>query len=158
MKDQQEPGAKESETEEDANEDKQSSGIRLGRRRKSLASGSSDPTIHSGFTAEHVTKLRVSIQSLCRATNPLGKCIEFAYEDMDAMTRELAHWELERVASREKYLVEKSKTEKMLEPLVQELREVEAQMKDEHLRIGSLKSNLTKHDERIHQLLQFVIS
>merc|ERR1719197_1536457 len=39
-----------------------------------------------------VSTLRQSIQTLCQSSNPLGRCLEYVQEDLEAMGKELEQW------------------------------------------------------------------
>lgn len=39
-----------------------------------------------------VNTLRQTIQTLCQASNPLGRCLEYVQEDLEAMGKELDTW------------------------------------------------------------------
>ena len=39
-----------------------------------------------------IAELRGNIQKICQSANPLGKIIDFVYEDMDQMNKELSKW------------------------------------------------------------------
>ena len=36
--------------------------------------------------------LRNTIQTLCQSSNPLGRCLEYVQEDLEAMGKELEQW------------------------------------------------------------------
>ena len=48
-----------------------------------------------GVSESEIAALRQAIQSLCQATNPLGKCMDNVNDDMDAMTKEMDTWKAE---------------------------------------------------------------
>lgn len=44
---------------------------------------------------KEIDKLRVSIQTLTRSANPLGKVMDYVQEDLDSMQKELQRWKHE---------------------------------------------------------------
>lgn len=44
---------------------------------------------------KEIDKLRVSIQTLTRSANPLGKVMDYVQEDLDSMQKELQRWKQE---------------------------------------------------------------
>ena len=62
-------------------------------------------------------QLREWVQQLCQSANPLGKCVEFVHEDVEAMGRELARWTREHELQRERLAAEKRKSDEVLKQL-----------------------------------------
>lgn len=133
-------------------EAKKEQGIRLGRRRKSIGAN------RGGFSASDISQLRTSIQRLCQATNPLGKCLEYVYEDMEAMNRELESWRMEYRKRCDVYEDEKKKSDEALLPLENQYIEMEELNKEQSQKIHSMKASIAKNDARIQQLLRMVVS
>lgn len=73
-------------------------GIRLGRIKKTAelgksgAGGSGAKKSMSSWSEQDIEALRSSVQRLCMATNPLGKCMDFVHEDLGAMAKEHEKW------------------------------------------------------------------
>lgn len=44
---------------------------------------------------KEIDKLRISIQTLTRSANPLGKVMDYVQEDLDSMQKELQRWKQE---------------------------------------------------------------
>jgi TRAF3-interacting protein 1 len=76
---------------EEQDKKKDAGGIRLGRLKKSAKQKKGN----YGFTESEITDLRKSIQVLCQATNPLGKCMDHVHDDMETMNKELEQWKSE---------------------------------------------------------------
>lgn len=143
---------KQREEEEQANEAE--TGIRLGRRKKSLKHQSKG----SASNLAEMTELRNNIQKICQATNPVGKGIEFVHEDLDAMSKELEYWKKEYTKKRDAYEEEKKKTDEALQPLQMQLLEVDEQIKEQIHKINSLKATIAKNEEKTQKLLRMVVS
>lgn len=141
--------------EESKSEDaKKNTGIRLGKRRKSQNEG----LTCAGFSSSDVVFLRASIQQLCQATNPLGKCLEYVFEDMESMNRELETWRDEYVQKCEIYEEERKRTDDELQPFRVQMIDVDEKTLDQIQKINSIKSSIAKNDTRIQQLLKLVVS
>ena len=124
------------------------SGIRMGRVGKKANS----------VTVVDVRKLRIGIQKLCQSTNPLGKCMDYVHEDMDAMKKELVQWRNEY----EKYTTEVEEIERDQEEetqaLQQELLDHEEKIKVQIEKINRVKAQIARNDVRIEELLQMVVN
>ena len=84
-----------------------------------------------GMSQAQLDELRKQIQNLCQSVNPLGKCIDFVREDMDAMNKELSRWRAAYTEYSEELELEKKSTERIVEPLQTQLQEVEAQIAEQ---------------------------
>lgn len=129
-------------------------GIRLGRRRKSFK----DKSKAAASSLSEMNELRLSIQRICQATNPVGKNVEFVHEDLEAMSKELEHWKKEYESKRNMHEDEKKKTEDALQPLQMQLLEVEEQIKEQVHKINTLKTTIAKNEEKTQKLLHMVVS
>lgn len=147
-----EQARKQREEEEQANEAE--TGIRLGRRKKSLKDRSKGSTSNLA----EMNELRSNIQKICQAANPVGKGIEFVHEDLDAMSKELEYWKKEYAKKRDAYDEEKKKTDEALQPLQMQLLEVDEQIKEQIHKINSLKATIAKNEEKTQKLLRMVVS
>ncbi|CAK4370757.1 unnamed protein product [Aphanomyces euteiches] len=139
---------------EDEQKDNNGSGIRLGKRRKSFK----EKTKGGTSTAAEIQELRLSIQRMCQATNPVGKCIEYVFEDMDAMARELEGWKKEYEVKCRVLDEEKKRSEDALQPLMLQLVEVEEQIKEQVHKINALKATIAKNEDKTLQLLRMVVT
>jgi len=126
----------------------------LGKRRKSFK----EKTKTGTSTASEINELRASIQKICQATNPVGKCVEYVYEDMEAMSRELEVWKKEYEKKCEILEEEKKKTEEALQPLQVQLVEVDEQIKEQVHKINTLKATIAKNEEKTLKLLRMVVT
>ncbi|OQR97060.1 TRAF3-interacting protein [Achlya hypogyna] len=129
-------------------------GIRLGKRRKSFK----EKTKGGTSTAAEINELRTSIQKICQATNPVGKCIEYVYEDMEAMARELEVWKQEYERKCVVLEEEKKKSEDALQPLTLQLVEVDEQIKEQLHKINTLKATIAKNEDKTLKLLRMVVT
>ena len=50
-----------------------------------------------------ISKLRDTIQQLCRSANPLGRTMDYVQEDIDSMFKELEMWRKETTEKTEAY-------------------------------------------------------
>tara|TARA_B100000780_G_C20810034_1_gene321803 strand:+ start:176 stop:403 length:228 start_codon:yes stop_codon:yes gene_type:complete len=72
--------------------------------------------------------LRTAIQTLCQSSNPLGRCLEFVQEDLEAMGKELEQWRAVRRRRSSELAEEESATESSLVQLNVELGALDAQV------------------------------
>lgn len=91
----------------------------------------SSATISGGMSQAQLDELRRQIQTLCQSVNPLGKCIDFVREDVDAMNKELTRWRAAYTEYTEELETERKSTERIVEPLQNQLQEVEAQIAEQ---------------------------
>ncbi len=125
-----------------------SGGVQLGR----IGAGR-DSAARAG-QQKQLAELRSQIQTLCQAANPLGKCVEFVYEDLDHMQRELAQWRAEQDRNAERVAEEKAITEEALAPLHTEADAVERETADVRARIAAVKAQIIANDTQIKELLE----
>jgi TRAF3-interacting protein 1 len=107
----------------------------------------------AGMTASQLEELRRSVQSLCQSVNPLGKCVEFVRDDVDAMGKELARWKSIHADYTEQLEAERRTTERIVEPLAQQLADADAQMAEMHRKIYAIKATILRNDATVQQLL-----
>jgi TRAF3-interacting protein 1 len=143
-------------------QEQQGGGIRLGRLRKtgmekkSSSNGNNNDLQQLG--EGDIERLRVSIQSLVQHTGPLGGCLDYLQEDVGLMNVELRKWEDECRKYEVRVETERSKSAEVLHPLQSELAEIEAQIAERAALISSTKSNISRNEERLMQLLKLVSS
>lgn len=106
------------------------------------------------YNMKNINDLRQKIQKICQSVNPLGKCIDFVYEDMDSMTKELAKWRSAYTTYLEKYEQEKTVSTQLLEPLTTELNVVSQNVIEATRKIHATKAQIKRNDETILQLLE----
>ena len=104
-------------------EAKGSSGIRLGRLKKT---GTEKKGVVSG--PGDMEKLRTTIQLLVQHTGPLGNCMDFIQEDVGVMTSEMRKWEEDCVRYETRLEEERQRTQSVLKPLNSELLEITEQV------------------------------
>lgn len=110
-------------TKSEQEEAKSSSGIRLGRLKKT---GTDKKGAVSG--PGDMEKLRSTIQQLVQHTGPLGNCMDFIQEDVGVMTSEMRKWEEDCVRYETRLEEERQRTQAILKPLNSELLEITEQV------------------------------
>ncbi|XP_068981891.1 TRAF3-interacting protein 1 [Bombus flavifrons] len=103
--------------------------------------------------AKEIDKLRNTIQTLTRATNPLGKLLDYFQEDIEVMQKELLEWKNQYQQVNEQLKIEKMKTQELIEPMKETLKEIDHNVKVQLDKICQAKSQITKNDQRIQTLL-----
>ncbi|CAL1533157.1 unnamed protein product [Lymnaea stagnalis] len=107
---------------------------------------------------KEVDKLRGSIQSLTRSANPLGKVMDYVQEDLDSMQQELDKWREENAQHALELKREMNVTDRAVEPLKQQLTELERAIKDQLDQIAATKANIIKNDQKIQKMLHGISS
>ncbi|BFZ22679.1 hypothetical protein BsWGS_25719 [Bradybaena similaris] len=107
---------------------------------------------------KEVDKLRSSIQNLTRSANPLGKVMDYLQEDLDSMQQELDKWRAENAQHALELKREMSVTDQAVEPLRQQLAELDRAINDQLDRIAAVKSNIIKNDQKMQKMLQGISS
>lgn len=130
---------------------KEEEGDNFAFKRLRSARNTKATTLHN---MKNINDLRQKIQKICQSVNPLGKCIDFVYEDMDQMTKELAKWRQSYTTYLEKYEEERAVSTQMLEPLTNELSVVTQDVIDATKKIHTTKAMIKRNDETILQLLE----
>ncbi|KAK9297934.1 hypothetical protein QLX08_008472 [Tetragonisca angustula] len=105
------------------------------------------------MVTKEIDKLRNTIQTLTRATNPLGKLLDYFQEDVEIMQKELLEWKNQYQQVNEQLKVEKMKTQELIEPMKETLKEIDHNMKLQLDKICQAKSQIMKNDQRIQTLL-----
>ncbi|RUS90328.1 hypothetical protein EGW08_001926 [Elysia chlorotica] len=103
---------------------------------------------------KEVDKLRGSIQSLTRSANPLGKVMDYVQEDLDAMQQELDKWRSENAQHALDLKREMNVTDRAIEPLRQQLVELERAIGDQLGQIAATKSSIIRNDQKIQKMLR----
>eukprot|EP00606_Chrysophyceae_sp_TOSAG23-5_P000889 GSChrysophyteH2.ASY1.ANO1.1061.1 assembled CDS len=111
-----------------------------------------------GIREGDMERLRASIQTLVQHTGPLGGCLDYLQEDVGLMNIELRKWEEECRKFEARVQTEKSKTVEVLHPLESDLAEIEAQIAERVASISAAKSNISRNEDRLLQLLKLVSS
>ncbi|XP_053659142.1 TRAF3-interacting protein 1 [Anopheles marshallii] len=103
-------------------------------------------------SAKQMESLRESIQKLTRSVNPLGKLMDFIQEDIDSMERELASWQQIYTQSMVELNKERSATENAIEPLKQQLQQIEVNIKEYREMIDTTRGNILQNEQKIERL------
>ncbi|XP_032662825.1 TRAF3-interacting protein 1 [Odontomachus brunneus] len=103
--------------------------------------------------AREVDKLRGTIQTLTRTTNPLGKLLDYVQEDVEMMEKELSDWKSQYRQLSDELEREQKETEEMIEPMKETLKEIDSNMKTQLDKICQVKSQIIKNDQKIQRLL-----
>ncbi|XP_035702286.1 TRAF3-interacting protein 1 isoform X6 [Folsomia candida] len=100
-----------------------------------------------------IEKLKNLLQECARNANPLGKLLDYVREDIDAMQKEVAKWREESRSLDSDLLAAKRMAEAALQPIHQELTEVEARVQDKEDAIAATKMSVIRLQERIEKIL-----
>ncbi|XP_018301770.1 TRAF3-interacting protein 1 isoform X2 [Mycetomoellerius zeteki] len=103
--------------------------------------------------AKEIDKLRGTIQTLTRTTNPLGKLLDYVQEDVEMMEKELLDWRNQYRQLSEQLEEEQKETEEMIEPMKETLKEIDSNMKVQLDKIRQVKAQIMKNDQKIRRLL-----
>ncbi|KZC06478.1 PREDICTED: TRAF3-interacting protein 1 [Dufourea novaeangliae] len=112
-----------------------------------------DTSTKRDVVIKEVDKLRNTIQTLTRATNPLGKLFDYFQEDVEIMQKELLEWRHQHQQLNEQLKIEKLKTQELIEPMKETLKEIDQNMKVQLDKICQAKAQIMKNDQRIQTLL-----
>lgn len=110
------------------------------------------------FSAADLESIKNYVQEISNNSNPIGKIIDFLDDDVEAMNKELQSWIKEAKNYKDRYDEEVKKSEETLLPLQNELLELEETIRDEDMRIKSIKSRMIKNEQIIQNLINNVIS
>ena len=97
-------------------------------------------------------------QTLCQSSNPLGRCLEFVQDDLEAMGKELEHWRIIHRRRVTELADEEATTEASLVPFNAELAQLDAQLKEKRSQIRHYKAAVVRNDEKIERLLEQVVN
>lgn len=126
-------------------------GIILGKKAKAGDRGGKLPS------KTEVSALRTSIQTLCQSSNPLGRCLEYVQEDLEAMGKELEGWRTLRHRRAGELADEEATTASALVGLKAELEKVEEMIKEKQVQIRFSKASILKNDSQVERLLSQVV-
>ena len=107
------------------------------------------------------------VQDITKNANPIGKIVDFLGDDIESMNKELQSWIRETRTYKDKYDEEVKyvlfyklfrKSDEELLSLQNELLELEETIRDENIRIKSIKTRLIKSENIIQSLINNVIS
>jgi len=122
-------------------------------RKKSTAPGGGGKLPSKG----EVSTLRASIQTLCQSSNPLGRCLEYVQEDLEAMGKELESWRAQRHRRAGELADEEATTASALVGLKGELEKVEEIIREKRAQIRFAKASIIRNDGQIERLLSQVV-
>jgi len=101
--------------------------------------------------------MKKAIQILCQSTNPLGKSIDFVTDDIDSMSKEYEYWRRESLACQSKLEEQQRITEEVVQPLHDQLADIEEKIREQQAKINAIKSQIMHNDISIQNLLYSVI-
>ncbi|XP_011863655.1 PREDICTED: TRAF3-interacting protein 1 [Vollenhovia emeryi] len=102
---------------------------------------------------KEIDKLRGTIQTLTRTTNPLGKLLDYVQEDVEMMQKELLDWRSQYRQLSEQLEREQNETQEMTEPMKETLKEIDNNMKIQSDKIREVKAQIMKNNQKIRRLL-----
>ena len=117
-----------------------------------------DKTDNAGFSEQDIEFMKKAIQVLCQSTNPLGKSIDFVTDDIDSMNKEFEHWRKESTSCHSKLTEQQKITEEVIQPLQDQLAELEEKIREQTSKVNSTKSSIMRNDITVQNLLHSVIS
>merc|ERR1719238_1083301 len=115
-------------------------------------------TSGASYSQVDIDKLRGYIQKLCQSTNPLGKCMDYVLEDIEAMKGELSAWQADYRRRVQDLEVEREATRDEIVPLERDLKQADQRIEEQVGKINSVKAKIAKNDARIQELLRMVVS
>lgn len=132
--------------------------------KKELEQGSQRPTTGQTTAAMPITPsksqgqdkmdtLRQHIQAVSRGALPLGRLLDLLSEDLDSMNAELNSWKEEHARNLQAYSSEQSMTDSILEPLRQNLEELDQRIGDQLETISATKATIFSNAERLEKML-----
>jgi len=137
----------------DAEEGGGGGGIILGKKGKpgQVGAGGKLPS------KTEVSALRASIQTLCQSSNPLGRCLEYVQEDLEAMGKELESWRAVRHRRAGELADEEANTSSALVGFKAELEKVEELIKEKQQHIRFTKASILRNDATVERLISQVV-
>eukprot|EP01063_Lacrimia_lanifica_P024669 TRINITY_DN32539_c0_g1_i1.p1 TRINITY_DN32539_c0_g1~~TRINITY_DN32539_c0_g1_i1.p1 ORF type:complete len:485 (+),score=264.10 TRINITY_DN32539_c0_g1_i1:67-1455(+) len=107
------------------------------------------------YTTE-ISKLKDSLQTLVKITNPLGKTFDYVQEDLDSMSREKVMWQRQAQDTKVQAQQAEHATEESLQPLYSQIQDLEDAISDQLVKIHTTRSNILKNDGIIETLLGMI--
>jgi len=126
-------------------------GIILGKKSAKTGSAVKLPS------KNEINTLRTTIQTLCQASNPLGRCLEYVQEDLESMGKELETWRALRRRRASELAEEEAATGSSLVSLQAELSKMDDLIKEKQVHIRHAKAQIIRNDQIIEQLLSNVV-
>lgn len=131
---------------------------RLGGAKKKGQLGGDAPAHRPTINLKDIEMIKTYIQDISKNANPINKLLEYLPEDVYSMNKELNHWKSESTKYDELYEEELKKSEEKLFPLEKEYLELEETIRDETLRIKSIKTRILTNEHIVQNLINGVIS
>ena len=110
------------------------------------------------FEKADLESVRECVQQITKNSDLLGKFVDFVWDDIESMNKELANWMNENKKYKDWYDDEIKKYDEILLPLQNEFLELEDSIRDEQTQIKAIKSRLIKKEKIIENLITNVIS
>ncbi|KAG0433603.1 hypothetical protein HPB47_019786 [Ixodes persulcatus] len=104
-------------------------------------------------TQDKTDVLRGHIQAVSRGALPLGRLLDVLSEDLDYMNTELKAWAEEHAKNLKAFTAEQSMTDSVLEPLRQNLEDLDRQIADQMDAISATKASIFSNAERLEKML-----
>jgi len=133
--------------------EKRQSGIKLNTRLGNGHGRSSGTAPHEHN--ERINTLRNNIQKLCQNTLPLGKCIDFVFDDTEQMCLEDARFLAEAKKYTNQWEKERNTTQQLLSNLHQELAGIEDAIAEKEIEIRRKKMSIMHNETELETLLDF---
>jgi len=108
----------------------------------------------SAKSVERVENMRECIQKLCQTCLPLGKCIDWVFQDVEAIDAEILKWKRQSEANEKGLAEELEKTEKALKPLRKQLAKVKKEIEAEHIKILEKKAMLLRNQTKTNDIIR----
>jgi hypothetical protein len=108
------------------------------------------------LSAADIPRLRDGIQALAAAVAPLGRSLDFAADDAEAMQRELEQWRVETAQARRRRVEEASQADDEVRARRAKLAEVEAQVAEQRQRVAAARAQVLRNEAVIGNLLKMV--
>ncbi|XP_035729411.1 TRAF3-interacting protein 1-like [Vespa mandarinia] len=102
---------------------------------------------------KEIDKLRSTIQMLTRATNPLGKLLDYLQEDIEMMQKELHDWRSQYNQLSKQLEKEQIRTQEIIDPMQMTLKEIDNNIQDQLNKIYQVKARIIKNNQKIQRLL-----
>ncbi len=109
-------------------------------------SGLPKTSMGPGFSENDIEFMKKAIQILCQSTNPLGKSIDFVTDDIDSMSKEYEYWKKESSDCQLKLEEQQHITEEVIQPLHDQLADLEEKIREQQSKINSIKSSIMRND------------
>merc|ERR1712129_538438 len=91
---------------------------------------------------------------LCQTCLPLGKCINWVFQDVEAIDAEILKWKRQSEANEKGLAEELEKTEKALKPLRKQLAKVKKEIEAEHIKILEKKAMLLRNQTKTNDIIR----